>query len=106
LAVVACRDALDGVADGDQRSSDPLRREAGQEIGGDEGNAESQSAAPKQPIQALHGFRRADIHADRSHRLIARIADRRVRGEPKSPLIAHKFLVGLKLIEVDKVIGV
>ena len=57
-------------------------------------------------LQALHGFRRADIHANRSHRLIVRIADRRVRGKPKSPLIAHKLLVGLKLIEADKVIRV
>ena len=57
-------------------------------------------------VQALYGFRRADIHANRSHRLIARIANRRVRGKPKSPLIAHKLLVGLKLIEADKVIRV
>ena len=53
LAVVACRDTLDGVADGDQRPSDPLRRKAGQEIGRDEGDAESQRAVPKQSLQAL-----------------------------------------------------
>ena len=57
-------------------------------------------------MQSLDGFRRADVHADRSHRLIARITDRRICGKPKSPLIAHKFLVGLKVIEVDKVIGI
>ena len=55
LAVVACRDTFDGVADGNQRSGNPSRCEAGQEIGGNEGNAESQRSVPKQ-ARAVAGW--------------------------------------------------
>ena len=106
LAVISGRNALDGVADGDQRLRNPARRQAGQQIGHDKGDADRQRAVPKKPFQALHDFRRADIDAHRSHRLVSRIANRRVRGQPKTPLIADKLLVGLKIVEANNVVWI
>ena len=63
-------------------------------------------AVPKKPFQALHDFRRTHIDAHRSHRLVSRIANRRVRGQPQTPLIPDKILVGLKIVEANNVVWI
>ena len=106
LIVISGRNALDGVPNGDQRLRNLARSQAGQQIRHDKGDPHRQRAVPKKPFQALHDFRRTHIDAHRSHRLVSRIANRRVRGQPQTPLIPDKILVGLKIVEANNVVWI